>query len=66
MVFALMVVTYPEVNRGSPCREIIDTFNDFIAMVDFTEHWLGRKYIEDRSEPDDTQAPGWDYVEVEP
>lgn len=42
-MWVLMIVTYPGCNRGGEgCREIIDFFHSFEAMVEFTDHWMAR------------------------
>jgi hypothetical protein len=61
-MWVLMIVTYPGCNReGGGCREIIDFFHSFEAMVEFTDHWMARIIMEDRCCEDDHTSPGWDY-----
>lgn len=64
-MFALLLVTYPAYNHGAPCREFVDKFHNFDKMVEFTDHWMGKTIAADRCEKDDTQFPGWDYLEME-
>ena len=37
----------------------------FETMVEFTDSQVGKVLAASRCEPDDTQFPGWDYLEME-
>ena len=60
-MFALMIVLYPECNRGEACRMVVDTyetFEDLFAYAEATDpDTLG--------EESNCRKPGWDYLEME-